>query len=230
VSSGDTLSVFNDARVLFRGAGPLTESEGVDENRIELRVDGHLKMANDTGLASRGKWGSSRDTDLRIGSYVDSSSVAVGLADWYGIRLPSADSLTIDKGADIGNARAAIAMESSVFPDLSALAVPGIEPAGPLDLSLKENRTMISFDRDVLIGSAQTVTIPRKWTIGFAAERDEANIGSDSSRVELIVEGTLTADAFHGSEIVFRSDDDNPTYDAQWGGITFDLRVNPIVS
>jgi hypothetical protein len=134
--------------------------------------------------------------------------------------------LTIVKGADIRNARAALALESGIFPNLAALAQPWNLPPPSNVLDLATNRTMISFDRDVVIASSDSVTIAAAWIIGFAAERDESGL-NDPDLSELIVEGMLKADGYAGFEITFRSDrNSSPTDEAHWGGITFDLPAN----
>ncbi len=51
----------------------------------------------------------------------------------------------------------------------------------------------VEFDRDVKVNSGNTLTILPGVTVEFAANSDAANLGVDSGRCELIVEGTLTA-------------------------------------
>ncbi|RLI48032.1 MAG: hypothetical protein DRP09_21820, partial [Candidatus Thorarchaeota archaeon] len=56
----------------------------------------------------------------------------------------------------------------------------------------------VEFDRDVKVSSGNTLTILPGVTVEFAAGSDAANLGVDSTRCELIVEGTLYAHGAHG--------------------------------
>ncbi len=60
----------------------------------------------------------------------------------------------------------------------------------------------VEFDRDVKISSGDTLTLLPGVEVSFASGSDAANLGIDSSRCELIVEGTLIAEGTHADTLV----------------------------
>ncbi|MCK5597722.1 MAG: right-handed parallel beta-helix repeat-containing protein [Candidatus Eisenbacteria sp.] len=60
----------------------------------------------------------------------------------------------------------------------------------------------VSFDRDVKVSAGHTLTILPGVTVEFAANSDAANLGVDSGRCELIVEGTLIARGIDADTLV----------------------------
>ncbi len=93
------------------------------------------------------------------------------------------------------------------------------EWSGPLQVQAGETLTwsgMIRVTGDVTIPSGVTLTLAAGATVAFAAG-DRTGGGNDDARSELIVEGTLDADA---GGITFRSSGDSPSdADNDWYGI-----------
>jgi len=74
-----------------------------------------------------------------------------------------------------------------------------------------ENETWrgnIILDRDVVIDQNVTVTIKPGANITFAHNRDMHNLGIDANRCELIVKGSLVAEAQPGEHITFKTHQD----------------------
>ena len=66
---------------------------------------------------------------------------------------------------------------------------------------------------DITVLDGVTLTISSGTEVCFAANSDDQGAGYDSTKCELIVEGTLEADG-----VTFRSDSDSPS-NADWQGI-----------
>ncbi|MFT3710805.1 MAG: NosD domain-containing protein [Archangium sp.] len=62
----------------------------------------------------------------------------------------------------------------------------------------------VTVDRDVVVNPGVTLTVNAGTTINIATS-DAANLGANTSRVELIVQGTLTVNGTSGSPVVFTS-------------------------
>ncbi|MBN2564260.1 MAG: S8 family serine peptidase, partial [Candidatus Eisenbacteria bacterium] len=60
----------------------------------------------------------------------------------------------------------------------------------------------VEFDRDVKISSGDTLTLLPGVEVTFASNSDAANLGIDTDRCELIVEGTLIAEGTHADTLV----------------------------
>lgn len=77
----------------------------------------------------------------------------------------------------------------------------------------------ISLTGDVTINSGVTLTIFRGATVTFPANSDDQSGGHNSSKSELIVNGTLTAQGISGDHIIFQSTNSTP---GDWYGIFFE--------
>lgn len=245
ISEGDTVTVTEDARVLMRGPDDAGSGAGVDPTRVELAVRGDGYLNYESGLFDEPVFASARDTTLRIGpdpgevpllnhsipggignpdTLLVLAPPAPGVADWYGIRLPGTEALS-NESARLKHARVALAFETDEAPDFTAIN-------GTHGLLFTDNYVHVGFDRDVVVPAGSTLVIPSGWNVGFAADRDEANVGLDSGRVELIVYGDID---FRGNSFYDRVrllSDDPDTTDSNRTGDWWGMRLEqaPAVS
>ena len=102
---------------------------------------------------------------------------------WYGIRTRSLDSLSLNN-VEIRHARGAIALEGD-----AAASLPDFNDFD--GVTFADNVSEVSFDRDVLVGPAETDTIPDGWELGFTADTSSVDVGTHPNLVEIVVQGVL---------------------------------------
>lgn len=92
------------------------------------------------------------------------------------------------------------------------------EFSGPIshDLTLSGDNF---FNGDVVVEPGATLTLKRGTRMYFAADRDVTNSGTDPSRCELIIQGSLVAQGAAGDSVVFRAWAPAPAA-GDWAGIS----------
>ena len=178
VAPGETLYVDSGVTITTSGSdsGP-NDSWEKDVGKVEILVEGVLHVRAAT--ANRARF---------IGA-------GGGQSVWYGLRIAPTGKLVVDnsEGLEIDNARAAIAWEQMIFPDLAGLDAKIRFGSDESQLRFGSNYVPVSFDRDVTVAAGQTAQIPTGWTLGFRPG-DAAAAGRDPAHSELIVLGKLLAD------------------------------------
>ncbi|NNE42668.1 MAG: DUF1929 domain-containing protein, partial [Gemmatimonadetes bacterium] len=152
-----------------------------------------------------------------------SGSPAAGA--WYGPRIEDWDDVSITY-TDLKHARGALALEDGglTTAQLNALL------ANAAGLTFTDNVTDVSFDRDLVVESFETLTVPAGWRLGFAANLDQSAGPAeekDASLAELIIKGGVSMVGSIAARIGLGSDDPSPAA-GQWYGAWFQDTVDTL--
>ncbi|MGQ0720093.1 MAG: hypothetical protein ACT4PE_00825 [Candidatus Eiseniibacteriota bacterium] len=215
VPAGGTLTVNAGATVIASTEDLL--AAGVDQQRVEIVVPASANLVVAGTAGNEVTFTSSRD-DAANTHYLGGGEVAAATAgDWYGIRMGDLDAASL-ANAEFRYARGALALEDAglTTAQLNTLL------ANAAGLTFTGNVSDVSFDRDVLVDTGNSLTVPPGWTLGFGpAAAGSANYGA-SPKSECVVRGQLVADGTIPEPITFRSDSPTPT-STDWGGFHMEL-------
>ncbi|MGQ0722571.1 MAG: FlgD immunoglobulin-like domain containing protein [Candidatus Eiseniibacteriota bacterium] len=215
VPPGGTLTVNAGATVIASTEDLL--AAGVDQQRVEIVVPASAGLVVAGTVGNEVTFTSSRD-DAANTHYLGGGEVATAAAgDWYGIRIGDLDAASL-ANVEFRYARGALALEDSGL----TLAQLNTLLAGS-SLVWLGNVTDVSLNRDFLVDTGQTLTIPAGRKLGFAAGVDQQS-GQPyeiDPLSELIVRGRLLADGNTTTHIAIRSDDPAPANPADFFGVRF---------